>query len=204
MGISSSLIQLFAKAPIAGRVKTRLIADLGAERSLNVYLHCLEHNLTLLRDSGLDYQLWLDQPSDHPLFDREIIHCQQGNDLGEKMLYAMTQALEDQRSQFQRVILIGSDCLDITIELLQEVIHQLNQHPLVIVPALDGGYVLIAANKTINARLFDHIDWSTDRVLQQTLMSCQQLRLQPFIFNPLRDIDHLADMKHYAALQQYL
>ncbi len=200
----STLVQLFAKAPVAGRVKTRLMAEIGAEKSLQVYLHCLRHNLSLLQNSEMDYEVWLDNTSDHELFNKVQPKWQQGNNLGEKMYHAMNQALSDAQHRFNQVILIGSDCLDITPVLLQKVVQQLARYPLVIIPAWDGGYVLIAACQSINPEVFQHVDWGTDRVLNQTLDNCRSIGQQPYLFNPLRDIDHVKDMQHYAALNQYL
>ena len=200
----STLVQLFAKAPVAGRVKTRLMAEIGAEKSLQVYLHCLRHNLSLLQNSEMDYEVWLDNTSDHELFNKVQPKWQQGNNLGEKMHHAMNQALSDAQHRFNQVILIGSDCLDITPVLLQKVVQQLARYPLVIIPAWDGGYVLIAACQSINPEVFQHVDWGTDRVLNQTLDNCRSIGQQPYLFNPLRDIDHVKDMQHYAALNQYL
>ncbi len=202
--ISSTVVQLFAKAPEIGRVKTRLMAEIGAEKALAVYLYCLEHNLSLLQQSGMPYEIWLDQQSDHELLKLTKPKWQKGNNLGEKMHYAMNKALSDTNPMINQVILIGSDCLDITPALLQSVAQQLEQHPLVLIPALDGGYVLIAARQSIDTQIFQQVDWGTDKVLDQTLKNCRSIGLTPYLFNPLRDIDHVKDMQHYAVFKQFL
>ena len=54
-------IQVFAKPPVAGKVKTRLIANLGAPVAADIYRYCLDYTLNLVRQSGLDYQVWLSE-----------------------------------------------------------------------------------------------------------------------------------------------
>ena len=198
--MADTLLQLFARPPRAGRVKTRLIPTLGRERALAVYRHCLHHNWSVLQASGFDYQLWMSDHDPDNELNAAAIHLQQGDDLGQRMCHAMQQGLLSHR----QVILIGSDCLDISTGLLARVNAQLESHHLVIVPALDGGYVLIAARHSIAQALFDDIDWGSDRVLEQTLRQVEAVGLDAYLFDPLRDIDRVDDLQHYPALHQYL
>ena len=201
--MSETVIQLFARPPVAGRVKTRLMASLGADKALAVYRYCLRHSLSLARDSDFDHQLWLTETSRDPLFEGETIHLQQGVDLGQRMYHAMRSAL-DADNGYRQVILIGSDCIDLCQTLLQRVVARLSSHQLVMVPALDGGYVLIAARESIDPVLFRNIEWGTATVLVQTLERAMRAGIDTFLLNPLRDIDRLEDMQQYAELQQYL
>ncbi len=199
--MTKALIQLFAKPPIAGMVKTRLIPDIGTRPATAIYKHCLQSNIELLKKSSFEYQIWLTEPSDHDLFQHQDIHYQQGNNLGERMYHALFDALS---RQTDKVILIGSDCLDLSPSLLQKVCEKLEQHELVLIPALDGGYVLIAAKNSIDPVLFRHIDWGSEKVLLQTMESAMFAGINTFILNPLRDIDRINDVKHYTELKQYL
>jgi len=202
--MSKPLIQLFAKTPVAGQVKTRLMSDIGADKALSIYLHCLGHNLSLMHTTKFDYQLWLNKASDHPLLANEHFLLQQGKDLGEKMFHALSTVLSDAQSAYDRVILMGSDCLELSTSILQKVDQKLDDYELVLVPAKDGGYVLIAARDSITPHIFEAIDWSTDRVLTQTLERAMQADVSTFVLNPLRDIDRVSDLQHYAVLQNYL
>ena len=198
---STTLIQLFARPPLEGRVKTRLIPDIGARSATAIYQHCLQRNIELIRNCAFDYQIWLSEPSSHPLFKDEPVKLQHGDSLGERMLHALSSALND---GYTKTLLIGSDCIEITHPLLQRVCAKLDPHELVFIPAIDGGYVLIAARRSIHSELFNDIDWSTDRVLRQTLEKAMQLGIPTALLNPLRDIDTVADLQHYSELKQYL
>jgi rSAM/selenodomain-associated transferase 1 len=200
----NTLIQLFAKAPIVGKVKTRLMADIGAEKALSIYLHCLDYNLSIIKQSRFEYQLWLNEASSHPMLVAEDIALQQGTDLGEKMFHAMNSVLDNADNNYNRVILIGSDCLEISTDILIQVNTELEYNELVLIPAKDGGYVLIAARDSINPVVFSRINWSTCEVLQQTLQRTRQAGLRTAVLKPLRDIDRVTDIQHYAALQNYL
>ena len=198
----NSVIQLFAKPPIAGKVKTRLIPDIGEAAATAVYQHCLQYSLDVLDSSSFAHQIWLTEPSNHDLFQARTVHYQQGNDLGQKMYHAMHQALTAQA--YDQVIVIGADCLDINHKILLQVQADLLHHDLVLVPANDGGYVLIAANKRIHPQVFNAVDWGSKLVLQQTLSNIRNINYSIKLMNPLRDIDRMEDLQHYPELQQYL
>ena len=199
--MSKTLIQIFAKPPLAGKVKTRLIPDIGEQSATAVYHYCLQSNLEMLEQSGFEFQIWLTEQSDHEVFKQQPIHPQQGNDIGKRMYHALSTGLKQgAQDGIQQVILIGSDCLEITPKVLNRVVDKLHQHDLVFIPALDGGYVLIAARKTIDSRLFDGIEWSSDRVLIDSLHIAMDLGISTAVLNPLRDIDHVQDVAHYAEL----
>ena len=198
--MSDTVIQLFAKLPIAGEVKTRLIPQIGQDHALSVYRHCLQNNLQLIRNSRFNQQLWLNRKGNEDWLNSNEVHIQQGLDLGEKMLHAMRHGF----TQYRNCIIIGSDCLDLNQKILNRVHHKLQDYDLVIIPALDGGYVLIAARDQIDSAVFSSIPWSTQRVLIQTLEKCMQQKIKTFILNPLRDIDYVEDLKHYPELETYL
>lgn len=197
--MTNTLIQLFAKPPVAGKVKTRLMADVGKQSALAIYQHCLAHNLALINHSPFEHEVWLTEPSQHELFSQQPVRYQQGRTLGDRMLHAMQTGLK----LYERVLLMGSDCLDVNLEILQQVNTKLDDHELVIIPAHDGGYVLIAARLSIHAQLFMDIDWSTPLVLKQTLLRTMHLHLNSCLLNPLRDIDHVGDLQHYEELKPY-
>lgn len=199
--MSKTLIQLFAKPPVSGQVKTRLIPHIGATAATAIFRHCLETSLELIKNSSFDAQIWLSEPSDHSLFAGMPVRLQQGQNLGERMYHAMSSGFH---SGYSKVILIGSDCLDLTQQLLQRVFNKLQQHDVVFIPAVDGGYVLIAAKEAISSEVFSNIQWGSDKVLVQSLERAMQCGIDTVILNPLRDIDRVEDLKHYAALKPFL
>lgn len=199
--MTQTLIQLFAKAPLPGQVKTRLIPELGEKGATKIYRHCLQHNLEWLSKCTQDVQVWLNQLSSDPIFKDNDIHLQQGSHLGEKMHHALSSELRRQPRRYRKVILIGSDCLELTPELLQRVEDNLDQAALVFIPAMDGGYVLIGARDSIDPIIFDSIDWGSNRVMRQTVDRIMQRGLSAILMNPLRDIDRWQDLQHYPQLK---
>jgi hypothetical protein len=181
---------------LPGKVKTRLIPDIGAARAARVYRYCLEYTLAVVNQSGLDYQLFISEASDDPLFQQEDYRLQKGEDLGARMFHAFQELLS---RGSHGALIIGTDCLDITSMHLQEAARSLADHELVLIPALDGGYTLIGCT-TIDPSLFDRLRWSSDQVYQQTMTNAQRLNYRTMSLEPIRDIDSLQDLEHYPEL----
>jgi rSAM/selenodomain-associated transferase 1 len=197
------IIQIFAKPPVAGKVKTSLIADLGETVATDLYRYCLDYTLNLVRQSGFEYQIWLSEDSSDPVFQGMDYSLQQGTDLGSRMLQAISSELRQQANDTAKVILIGSDCLDLTIDHLQQALDSLNGSDIVLLPTLDGGYALIAC-RMIDARLFAEVEWSSSQVLDQTLRNARNLNYRVKILETVRDIDTLHDVNHYAELKSLI
>ena len=189
-------VGIFAKPPLPGKVKTRLIPDIGAIRAARVYRYCLEYTLAVVKQSGLDYQIFISEASDDPLFQQEDYSLQKGEDLGARMFHAFQELLN---RGSHGALIIGTDCLDITSLHLQEAARSLADHELVLIPALDGGYTLIGCT-AIDPSLFDKMRWSTDQVYQQTMTNAQHLNYRTRSLEPIRDIDSLQDLEHYPEL----
>ncbi len=187
---------IFARPPQAGRVKTRLIPDLGADKAARVYRYCLEHTLDVAQRSGLDYQLFLSEHSSDDLFNDEPLARQQGVDLGARMHHALRALLADDASG---ALIIGSDCLDLRPAHLRRAAQALATCDVVVIPALDGGYALIGCREA-EPELFARVDWSTGRVLRQTLANAERLGLRLAQLDAVRDIDTLDDLEHYPQL----
>lgn len=197
------VIQLFAKPPVAGRVKTRLIPDLGASLATDIYRYCLDYTLRLVRQTTIDYQIWLSEDSHDPLFAGEDYSLQQGDDLGSRMLSAIQGHLQRNSTEARAVILIGSDCLDLTPAHLQQAIDSLASHDLVLLPTFDGGYALIGC-RIIDARLFTDVEWGGSQVCRQTLENSQSLNYRVSVLETVRDIDTLQDVNHYTELRSLI
>ena len=187
---------IFARPPVAGTVKTRLIPDVGADKATAVYRHCLEHALAVARASGLDYELYLTAESDDPIFENETYRLQKGGDLGDRMRQSLEQMLGEDADG---AIIIGTDCLDLESRHLQSAARTLADHEMVLMPALDGGYALIGCTR-VAASMFDGVEWSSEKVLQQTLDNAQRLGYRVGRLETVRDIDTLQDLEHYPDL----
>jgi len=197
------LIQLFAKPPVRGKVKTRLIPELGESAATNIYRYCLDYTLRLVRRSGIDYQLWLSEESQDSIFRNQPYSLQQGTDLGSRMLSAIKSRLEQDANENSGVILIGSDCLDLTPTHLQQAIDALSNHDMVLLPTFDGGYALIACRR-VDAELFANVEWGESMVLQKTLGNAKSLDYRVSLLETVRDIDRLQDVNHYAELKSLI
>ena len=188
---------LFIKNPIPGKTKTRLAADVGDELALKMY-HRLT-NWTREQAAGLQgvhRYLWysnaITENDGWPT--EEFDKClQQGDGLGERMELAFAEAFA---KGHERVIIIGSDCPGITTEYLEEAFLALDEHDVVIGPALDGGYTLLGMRQ-LHPSLFRDIAWSTDTVLPDTISRASEAGLTVQQLAPLSDVDYLEDWLSY-------
>lgn len=163
-------IAVFAKAPVAGEVKTRLVALLGPEGAAALHSGLVRHALSTATQSRVGaVELWCAPDETHPFFARcagefgVVLRRQEGAELGERMLRAFDAALADGSP----LIAIGSDCPVLREADLQSTAQALRTHDAVIAPAEDGGYVLLGLAKAAPA-LFEGVAWGTSAVLSQT------------------------------------
>lgn len=112
-------------------------------------------------------------------------------DLGERMATASEQAL----TKAEQVLLIGTDCPDLSSEKLQQASASLACHDAVLIPAYDGGYVLLGL-KQVDRQIFTGIVWSTATVAQLTRQKINALDWSLQIFEPLHDIDEPEDLQY--------
>ncbi|MDG2175458.1 MAG: TIGR04282 family arsenosugar biosynthesis glycosyltransferase [Gammaproteobacteria bacterium] len=194
----SRVLILFAKAPEAGKVKTRLVPALGEEGALGLYQKLLEYQLAVVQDyTGAVTELHVDGNPAHPGFDNfsGSILKQTGNNLGERMHYALNSALATHTS----AVLIGSDCPGIDYHYLDSAFTALeNGFNAVLGPAEDGGYVLIGLRSDVSEKstdLFQDISWGTDTVSAQTRNLFQKLGLTWKELPVLQDLDEPSDLE---------
>ena len=194
---ANARILIFAKAPIPGEVKTRLIPTLGAARAAGLQTTLIENTVTKAVDSQLaPVQLWCSPDARHPVFRHYHesagveLHVQQGGDLGERMRNALDHVL----ATSSHAVLIGCDCPEMSVAYLDKALQSLEAGaPAVLGPAHDGGYVLIGLRKP-NRSVFDDIAWGTSEVLQQTRDRLSLLGWSWKELEPLRDLDWPEDL----------
>lgn len=187
---------IFARDPVPGQVKTRLIPSLGEEGACALHLKLLRRTIDIARQCpGVDVELWIDSeaPSaemigmirDHQL----RLRSQEGSDLGLRMHHAFRDVLDRSGS----VVLIGSDCPDWRVEDLVQAFDQLQRHDVVLAPALDGGYVLIGCRKLAIA-LFSGIPWGSEQVLATTRNRLRSLEWRWHELSAHPDVDCEQDL----------
>lgn len=187
------IVQVFAKAPVAGEVKTRLYPLLSFAQAADLHACLVAHTLAMTSTSGLTVQLW---GSDEHVKLRDLagkfklpLFIQQGRQLGERMGYAAAQGLQIADA----VIIIGSDCPALDSVYLDAAIAALKSHPVVLGPAVDGGYVLIGL-KQADPQVFADVDWGSGQVLEQTRRNLQRSATAWFELETLADIDRPEDL----------
>ena len=174
-------------------MKTRLIGDLTPAEAAALHAAFLDDLLDRLRDGDFELQLaWALEPEDE--LPAGGIR-QQGDDLGERLYRALSEAARDGSS----VMALGSDHPTLPIELVEDAFERLeNGAEVVLGPAEDGGYYLIALRSdAVRPRLFEGISWSTDRVLSETLERCRNLAVE--LLPPASDVDTPEDLRRLAA-----
>lgn len=188
---------IFVKNPLPGKVKTRLGRSIGLEKAAAIYSKLLIHTRNLCAALPLSKEVWYaDFIHPEDLWNRgSFSKRKQGpGSLGTRMKRAFNRAFAE---GYQKVLLIGSDCPELSPEHLQAALNALDRHAVVLGPAHDGGYYLIGMREPFP--LFENIEWSTEKVLEQTLNLCQQLRLNPYLLPTLSDLDDLEDLKKFPA-----
>jgi rSAM/selenodomain-associated transferase 1 len=171
MFFQDSVILIFAKAPISGSVKTRLIPHIGEKAAAATYRFLMYRLVNELATEKLaNIEVWCLPDMEHPDFYhiRSILDCslfnQVGDDLGQRMSHAVKNAFR----RYQYVILIGIDCPELSKDYLKQAIFRLKKGSEVVIgPAEDGGYVLLGLSKTLPC-LFDRLPWGNHRVLEMT------------------------------------
>jgi rSAM/selenodomain-associated transferase 1 len=193
-------VALFVRQPVPGRVKTRLAHDLGDQAACDLYGSMVADILEQVTKSELPLYLFHDGPSDAEL---PLTWCatstrvirQTGESLGERMTAAIEQTFA---AGYTHAVVTGSDVPGIIAPILHEAVSELYCHDVVIVPAFDGGYCLIAVRGDhFSPVIFRDIPWSSSHVLRRTIETCVANGLTFKLLEPLRDIDTLEDLEEY-------
>jgi uncharacterized protein len=191
-------IIIFAKAPQPGFAKTRLIPLLGAEAAAKLAQQMLSNTLfnALAADIGtvelcstpkIDDIAW--QGITLPV-GIEITDQGEG-DLGERLARASERAIENA----ELVLLIGTDCVEMSATLLREAAQSLHEHDAAIHCTADGGYALLGF-KRYSAVLFTDMPWSTDAVASTTIARIGHLGWSLHVGQLLHDVDTPQDLKY--------
>jgi rSAM/selenodomain-associated transferase 1 len=184
-------IAILAKAPIPGYAKTRLIPAIGAHAAAVLQARLTERTVeTALASAIGSITLWCAPDASHRSF-RDLqkergltLASQPAGDLGARMLATM---------QIGATLVIGTDCPAFTPAHLQAAANALQGNDMVLVPAEDGGYVLIGAREP-QPGLFEAIAWSTAEVAAQTRARAAALQLTLHELPPLWDVDTEDDL----------
>jgi rSAM/selenodomain-associated transferase 1 len=191
-------ILIFARAPVPGSCKTRLMPAVGARGAARVQRQLLEKTLETTVGSGLaPVELCCAPDSRHPALLRAraewgiSLHRQTGSDLGQRMSHALHRTLRSPGA----VVLVGTDCPALTPSHLRDAFNALRAgNDFVFIPADDGGYVLVGAQVS-QPRVFQGIAWGSDSVMAATRARLSRLRLKWLELPALWDVDSPSDLR---------
>jgi rSAM/selenodomain-associated transferase 1 len=196
--LKSALI-IFVRNPVLGKVKTRIAKDLGEHAALEVYNQLLAHTQSITKALDFDrFIFYADYLNENDIWDNETYHkeIQSGNDLGERMYNAFELLFS---KGYNKICIIGSDCLELTKEIIKEAFLVLEDNNAVIGPSLDGGYYLLGMSTFIKD-VFKNKYWSTDTVYSDTVSDLLNNHLSYYTLPALSDVDNVDDYKRYSAL----
>lgn len=196
-------ILIFAKAPVPGYAKTRLIPVLGAQGAADLQARLIRRTVELAVASGrAPVELWISGDTGLEFFDAfrsaidGRIHLQSGPDLGARMGHAFEQTLQE--AEF--AVLIGTDCPPMDSAYLERAFVELAKGvDVVLGPAEDGGYVLIGLRRC-DPLIFDGIAWGTADVLRHTRERIRSLGWTCRELSLLWDVDRPEDLERLMAL----
>lgn len=191
-------IAVFARAPVAGAAKTRLIPALGAQAAARLHRQLVLKTLQTAYAAKLGpVTLWAAPDTSHHFFralSKHDVTCraQSEGDLGKRMQHALSS------THPMPTLLIGSDCAPLQASHLVAAAGVLKAgHDAVFLPAEDGGYVLIGLNALASSTLFEGIPWGSSEVMCATRLRLAQLGYSWQEPVTLWDIDHPADLKRW-------
>ncbi|MGB1616435.1 MAG: TIGR04282 family arsenosugar biosynthesis glycosyltransferase [Pseudomonadales bacterium] len=199
------VLQVFARAPVLGRVKTRLGHEIGTAAALHWYRILLHR--TLLTASLVSEQVEIWCPSqDDPIELEQMVHGlnvtfheQCSGDLGARMEFALKAGLK----RASKALLIGADCPVWTAETLGASVQALSTASMVLIPADDGGYVGIGASDHVPP-VFEGVSWGSSSVSSQTRRLMRAAGVNWAELPSLWDVDRSADLDRWLRVEPNL
>jgi rSAM/selenodomain-associated transferase 1 len=192
MPAPSTSIAILAKAPIPGRAKSRLIPAIGAHAAAVLQERMTAQTVETALAAGIGaVTLWCAPDPGHISFrelsarHRVVLKRQVDGDLGARMRAALAGG--------GPTLVIGTDCPAFTVEHLRQAANALRAADVVLIPAEDGGYVLIGA-RAAHAALFTDMTWSAATVLAETRKRIAALQLTAIELATLWDVDNESDL----------
>jgi rSAM/selenodomain-associated transferase 1 len=181
---------IFVKYPLAGSVKTRLAKDIGNENAVSFYKKCI--NALVEEHSNAPYDvIYAINSAEHDWSDYI-----ESNQMIVQANGSLTEKLSD---VFEKVdsptIVIGSDLPDLNQDDILQAFESLKKNDCVIGPAKDGGYYLIGMKKYYE--VFDGIDWSTEKVFEQTMKQLLEKKAKVVLLETKEDIDTGEEYKRF-------
>jgi rSAM/selenodomain-associated transferase 1 len=206
-GPAGRTLGLFAKEPVPGRVKTRLVAGSSPEWAAAVARAFLEDLVERLSQVAARRVLAFAPPEGEPFFSalvqgRFSLTPQADGDLGRRMAAFFA---EQFRSGAGAVVLVGADSPTLPTAFVEQAFTELEHADVVLGPATDGGYYLVGCAGRLPP-IFDGPAWGSRRVLAETIDRLADPSWRLALLPPWYDIDTIEDWwvlrGHVAALRK--
>lgn len=194
MTLDETIVIVFCRAPIPGKVKTRLAQSIGDFAASEIYKATAEYVVWNVRSAGLPVAIFVAENLHADRMQSWLggeQHSQHGENLGDRMEHAVR---EMSRHGYQRFIIVGTDVPFLDATHIRGAASALDQHDVVFGPAHDGGYYLIGMNG-VKTELFREIPWSTPDVLPRSQAICELHHWKAFLLPTVRDLDTIDDLR---------
>ena len=198
---SNNLLLIFTRNPEIGKGKRRLAATVGDQAAFDIYKFLLDHTVSITKNLYAEKEvyyseeIWENDIWDNQKFGKKI---QVGEDLGVRMANAFQEGFQN---EYQKIIIIGSDMLDLSQEDLENAFKSLEKNDFVVGPAEDGGYYLLGMKQFMPA-LFKNKAWGTETVLKDTLADLENKTTA--LLETKNDVDYYEDIKDIDAFKPFL
>ncbi|MDO8283210.1 MAG: TIGR04282 family arsenosugar biosynthesis glycosyltransferase [Thermodesulfovibrionia bacterium] len=199
---------IFVRTPEAGKVKTRLMKDLGSDKTLKAYKSFVADTMKVC-DGLKEADKFLGCfPTNEDAFLKNLSRKhkfkgefnQRGKDLGEKFINAFSDKFKE---GYDKVIVIGSDSPTIPVDFIKQAFDELDKKDFVLGPCTDGGYYLVGMKKLFS-NVFKRIPWDSSDVLNKTLDKLYSGRVKFSLLPFWYDVDNIDDLNFYKRHVKYL
>ena len=203
--MTNRVVQVFFKAPIEGKVKTRLIPQVGLPNSVIIHTRLCEKviqcvaNFAEQSKEDTQVQFWVDLDINHHFIKEKAkrygvsVFQQKGDDLGQRMQQSMAEAM----LTVDQVVIVGGDCFSLSEAYLAQAFEVLDNNDLVLGPADDGGYILIGS-KGVEKDFFSGVQWGKSSVLGATIECANRHKKSYRLLEERWDIDTWEDIQNHA------
>ncbi len=196
--MSERTLAVFAKAPVPGRVKTRLAVEIGTRPAATLYRHLGRAVVRETAGPGYRTVVWFAPPGARRAvrawldgFGVTGYRSQGAGDLGARLRRAFLRQFADGDGA---VVIIGTDCPEIRGRDVVRAFDALESYDVVLGPARDGGYYLVGL-RAPHPALFREIPWSTPNVMRVTRVRAATIGLRCKLLRQLRDVDSATDAR---------
>lgn len=198
----------FGKAPVPGTVKTRLQAEIGPEKTVEIYKSFIREILSIIKGvNNVDRFLGCAPSKDHDFFTEmaQLYNIetfdQRGSNLGEKIINAFNDYFS---TGYNSIVLIGSDSPTMPAEYIEMAYQKLEDNDFVVGPCCDGGMYLVGAKQKLDPVIFQDIPWDTSEVLNLVLEKLFNRNIRFALLPFWYDVDNADDLKFLNLHLQYM